>query len=153
MRSGKKTIFCINLHDIWRESLHGIWHIFHLRERGKGAVRRSIILLCGPFVEIIGAIISVIKSSQRKIASVVNLKSAVITMQQQSTAAAENFAKLARRGQEIFVEGSLRQDRWEDDEGKKRSRLYVNVLSWQFTQCKSEETVAKTPANGLARRR
>ena len=110
-------------------------------------------LLCGPFVEIIGAIISVIKSSQRKIASVVNLKSAVITMQQQSTAAAENSAKLARRGQEIFVEGSLRQDRWEDDEGKKRSRLYVNVLSWQFTQCKSEETVAKTPANGLARRR
>ena len=42
LRSGKETIFCINLHDIWRESLHGIWHIFHLRERGKGAVRRSI---------------------------------------------------------------------------------------------------------------
>jgi single-strand DNA-binding protein len=38
---------------------------------------------------------------------------------------AENFAKFARRGREIFVEGSLRQDRWEDDQGKKRSKLYV----------------------------
>jgi single-strand DNA-binding protein len=68
-------------------------------------------------------------------------------------AAAEKFAKLTRRGQEIFVEGSLRQDRWEDDEGKKRSRLYVNVLSWQFTQRKASEPAANTPANGLARKR
>ena len=45
-------------------------------------------------------------------------------------AAAENFARLARRGQEIFIEGSLRQDRWEDDEGRKQSRLYLNVVSW-----------------------
>jgi single-strand DNA-binding protein len=29
--------------------------------------------------------------------------------------AAENFSKFARQGQEIFVEGELRQDRWEDD--------------------------------------
>jgi single-stranded DNA-binding protein len=52
---------------------------------------------------------------------------------------------------EIFVEGSLRQDRWEDDEGKRRSRLYVNVLSWQFTQRKPEES--KTLGNGPARKR
>jgi single-strand DNA-binding protein len=68
-------------------------------------------------------------------------------------AAAENFAKLTRRGQEIFVEGSLRQDRWEDNEGNKRSKLYVNVLSWQFTQRKPDEAIAKTAANGLARKR
>ena len=66
-------------------------------------------------------------------------------------AAAENFARLARRGQEIFVEGSLRQDRWEDDEGRKRSRLYLNVVSWQFTQRKAGES--KTAANGLAQKR
>ena len=66
-------------------------------------------------------------------------------------AAAENFTRLARRGQEIFVEGSLRQDRWEDEEGRKRSRLHVNVLSWQFTQRKAEES--KTPANRLTRKR
>jgi len=31
----------VNLRDIWRESLHGIWRIFHLPEEGTGAVRRS----------------------------------------------------------------------------------------------------------------
>jgi single-strand DNA-binding protein len=66
-------------------------------------------------------------------------------------AAAENFARLARRGQEIFIEGSLRQDRWEDDEGRKQSRLYLNVVSWQFTQRKAGES--KTAANGLAQKR
>ena len=60
---------------------------------------------------------------------------------------AENFAKFARRGQEIFVEGSLRQDRWEDDQGKKRSKLYVNVSSWQFAQRKSDDSPAKAPAS------
>ena len=29
-------------------------------------------------------------------------------------AAAENFAKLVQKGQQIFVEGALRQDTWED---------------------------------------
>jgi single-strand DNA-binding protein len=66
---------------------------------------------------------------------------------------AENFAKLARRGQEIFVEGSLRQDRWEDDQGKKRSKVFVNVSSWQFAQRKSDEPASKAPANGLAKKR
>jgi single-strand DNA-binding protein len=66
---------------------------------------------------------------------------------------AENFAKLVRRGQEILVEGFLRQDRWEDDQGNKRTKLYVNVLTWQFAQRKNEETVAKTAGNGLAKKR
>jgi hypothetical protein len=30
-----------NLQDIWRESLHGNWRIFHLPAEGNGAVRRS----------------------------------------------------------------------------------------------------------------
>jgi single-strand DNA-binding protein len=68
-------------------------------------------------------------------------------------ASAENFAKFARRGQEILVEGSLRQDRWEDDQGNKRTKLYVNVLTWQFAQRKSDESAVKTPGNGLAKRR
>jgi single-strand DNA-binding protein len=53
--------------------------------------------------------------------------------------AAENLAKFARQGREIFVEGELRQDRWEDDRGNKRSKTFVKVLSWQFTQRKAEE--------------
>jgi single-strand DNA-binding protein len=66
---------------------------------------------------------------------------------------AENFAKLARRGQEILVEGSLRQDRWEDDQGNKRAKLYLNVLTWQFAQRKNEESGAKAPGNGFAKKR
>jgi single-strand DNA-binding protein len=61
---------------------------------------------------------------------------------------AENFAKFARRGREFFVEGSLRQDRWEDDQGKKRSKVYVHVLSWQFAQRKNDDPPSKAPANG-----
>jgi single-strand DNA-binding protein len=66
---------------------------------------------------------------------------------------AENFAKLVRRGQEILVEGVLRQDRWEDDQGNKRTKIYVNVLTWQFAQRKNEEPVANTTGNGLAKKR
>jgi single-strand DNA-binding protein len=67
---------------------------------------------------------------------------------------AENFARHARRGQEILVEGSLRQDRWEDEQGHKRSKLYLNVLSWQFCQRKLEEpTTAKVPDKGMAKKR
>jgi single-strand DNA-binding protein len=66
---------------------------------------------------------------------------------------AENFAKFARRGQEILVEGSLRQDRWEDDQGNKRTKLYLNVMSWQFAQRKNEESGAKAPGNGFAKKR
>jgi single-strand DNA-binding protein len=66
---------------------------------------------------------------------------------------AENFAKFARRGQEILVEGSLRQDRWEDDQGNKRTKLYLNVMSWQFAQGKNEESGAKAPGNGFAKKR
>ena len=65
---------------------------------------------------------------------------------------AENFAKFARRGREIFVEGSLRQDRWEDDQGKKRSKLYVNVLTWQFAQPKNDDASTKAPPNGAAKK-
>ena len=67
---------------------------------------------------------------------------------------AENFARHARRGQEILVEGSLRQDRWEDEQGNKRSKLYLNVLSWQFCQRKVEEpTTAKVLDKGMAKKR
>ena len=41
-------------------------------------------------------------------------------------AAAENFAKLVQKGQQILVEGALRQDTWEDKAAKQnRSKLFV----------------------------
>jgi single-strand DNA-binding protein len=55
-------------------------------------------------------------------------------------ASAENIAKLVHKGQEIFVEGALRQDQWEDKEtGQKRSRLFIRANDWQFTQYKATE--------------
>ena len=53
---------------------------------------------------------------------------------------AENLAKLAKKGQEIFVEGALRQDLWEDKEtGKNRSKLFLKAERWQLTQYKASE--------------
>jgi single-strand DNA-binding protein len=53
---------------------------------------------------------------------------------------AENFGKLVRKGQEIFVEGPLRQDQWEDKQtGQNRSKLYVKAERWQFTQYRRQD--------------
>ena len=53
---------------------------------------------------------------------------------------AENFAKMVRKGQEIFVEGSLRQDRWQDKEtGQNRAKVFIKAERWQFTQYRRQE--------------
>src|SRR5215469_476294 len=53
---------------------------------------------------------------------------------------AENFAKLVQKGQQILVEGSLRQDLWEDKQtGQNRSKLFVKAERWQFIQYKASE--------------
>ena len=60
---------------------------------------------------------------------------------------AENLGKMVRKGQEIFVEGSLRQDRWEDKQtGQNRSKLYVKADRWQFTQYKQRQEESPAPA-------
>ena len=52
----------------------------------------------------------------------------------------ENLSKLARKGQEILVEGSLKQDTWEDKQtGESRSKYFIRADSWQFTQKKVQE--------------
>lgn len=62
---------------------------------------------------------------------------------------AENLSKLARKGQEIFVEGSLRQDTWDDKAtGKKRSRMFVNADRWQFVQNKTTELARERAREG-----
>ena len=55
-------------------------------------------------------------------------------------AAAENFSKLVQKGQQILVEGVLRQDNWEDKQTKQnRSKLFVRAERWQFVQYKANE--------------
>jgi single-strand DNA-binding protein len=53
---------------------------------------------------------------------------------------AENLGKMVHKGQEIFIDGSLRQDRWVDKEsGQNRSKLYLKAERWQFTQYRRQE--------------
>ena len=53
---------------------------------------------------------------------------------------AENLVKMVRKGQEIFVEGSLRQDRWQDKEtGQNRAKVFIKAERWQFTQYRRQE--------------
>src|ERR1700674_3986201 len=53
---------------------------------------------------------------------------------------AENFSKLVKKGQELFVEGKLQMDEWTDKQtNARRTRLFVVVENWQFTQYKRQE--------------
>jgi single-strand DNA-binding protein len=45
----------------------------------------------------------------------------------------ENFAALAKKGQEIIIEAQLRRNDWESEDGQKHSKHYLNGESWQFT--------------------
>ena len=47
---------------------------------------------------------------------------------------AEALAKHGKKGQELFIEGEIRQERWTDKQGANHSRLVVRVDAWQFTQ-------------------
>lgn len=61
---------------------------------------------------------------------------------------AENCAKLARKGQELFIEGSLRQDHWEDKQtGQNRNKLYLKGERWQFTQYRRQDDTNETPSS------
>lgn len=44
----------------------------------------------------------------------------------------EAFAKFHSKGKPAFVEGELRFDTWEDQNGQKRSKLYVVAENWEF---------------------
>jgi single-strand DNA-binding protein len=64
---------------------------------------------------------------------------------------AQNFANLVRKGQEIFIEGSLHQDRWEDKQtGQNRSKLHVKAERWQFTQYRRQVGSDATPSQETA---
>ena len=68
---------------------------------------------------------------------------------------AENFSKLVQKGEQILVEGALRQDTWEDKQTKQnRSKLFVRAERWQFIQYKASEAqrqAAKAQAQGQER--
>ena len=40
---------------------------------------------------------------------------------------AETFQRFCPKGRTVLIEGALRQDKWEDKDGNKRSKTFVNV--------------------------
>jgi single-strand DNA-binding protein len=52
--------------------------------------------------------------------------------------AGENIAKYLQKGRRICVEGNLRWSSWEGADGKKASKVEVNVEGFQFLDAKQE---------------
>jgi single-strand DNA-binding protein len=52
----------------------------------------------------------------------------------------ENFASLAKKGQEVVIEGQLRRNDWESEDGQRHSKHFLKAESWQFTQSKARDT-------------
>lgn len=50
---------------------------------------------------------------------------------------AENFAKYAKKGSRVCVEGALRWSSWEKD-GVKHSKIEINVSEWQLLDPKEK---------------
>ena len=51
----------------------------------------------------------------------------------------ESFASLAKKGQEVIIEGQLRRNDWESEGGQKHSKHFIKAESWQFTQYRRHE--------------
>src|SRR5258707_12924034 len=49
----------------------------------------------------------------------------------------ENFAALAKKGQEIIFEAQLRRNDWESEDGQKHFKHFLKAASCQFTQIKA----------------
>src|SRR5260221_938230 len=51
----------------------------------------------------------------------------------------KSFASLAKKGQEVIIEGQLRRNDWESNDGQKHSKHFIKAESWQFTQYRRQE--------------
>ena len=62
---------------------------------------------------------------------------------------AENFQKYCQKGTNVFIDGAMKQESWEDkNTGKKRSKIVITVLGWQTCGQSGEqqETQQNRPA-------
>jgi single-strand DNA-binding protein len=61
----------------------------------------------------------------------------------------ESFASLAKKGQEIIIEGQLRRNDWESEDGQKHSKHFLKAESWQFTQYRHrDDSTEAAPEKG-----
>jgi len=51
---------------------------------------------------------------------------------------AETFVEYTEKGSEVLIDGYLKQDRWENDQGEKRSKIRVVCNNFQFLGGKSK---------------
>ena len=65
-------------------------------------------------------------------------------------AQAEAIVAHKSTGDEVAIEGRLELDRWETDEGSKRSRLYVIANRVEFLRNKRSEQAASEPVAAAA---
>ena len=61
---------------------------------------------------------------------------------------AELTAKHLSKGTLVLIEGSLRLDQWESKEGERRSKLYINLDSFQAFQNGNAERVYSDASKG-----
>jgi len=45
----------------------------------------------------------------------------------------------AKKGQEVIIEGQLRRNDWESEDGQKHSKHFLRAENWQFTQYRRQE--------------
>jgi single-strand DNA-binding protein len=62
----------------------------------------------------------------------------------------ETIAEYMKKGRQIMIEGRLKQDRWEAQDGKKMSKVRVTVESFQFVGSRPEGGGAAAPKGGGA---
>ena len=51
----------------------------------------------------------------------------------------ENLASLAKKGQAVIIEGQLRRNDWETEDGQKHSKHFLRAENWQFTQYRRQD--------------
>jgi len=61
---------------------------------------------------------------------------------------AESLAAYTKKGDKIMVAGELKEDKWEDDDGNKRSKMYLNANRIVFLESKPQEGTA-TPTGDV----
>jgi single-strand DNA-binding protein len=60
---------------------------------------------------------------------------------------AENCAMYLKKGSKVTVQGSLRQDRWKDAEGKTRSKVKIVAQNVRFDSVKRQQEDQSSSSN------
>ena len=61
---------------------------------------------------------------------------------------AETLSKYVKKGNPLFVEGRLKLDQWEAQDGSKRSKMRVVIENFQFLGGRSDGNAGGAPAGG-----